>query len=151
MGNFIEEETEIVDNREDTGIRNIPSTSAAELEAPLQENKRRISKEEVHALRPMRRRRTISVAVAESVRERWENIEANIEFPIMRPKVNVAPQEPVAEEPQIEGLLFENGLLKEEVHELQKEVEIWKETCQKQVERRFHSLVEDANQIEGSL
>ena len=49
---------------------------------------------------------------------KWANIEANIEFPILRPKANAAPQEPVAEEPQIEGLLFENGLLKEEVQVL---------------------------------
>ena len=69
----------------------------------------------------------------------------------MRPKVNAAPQEPIVEEPQIEGILFENGVLKEEVQALQKEVEIWKETCQKQVERRLHTLVEVADQIGGSL
>ena len=47
--------------------------------------------------------------------------------------------------------MFENGLLKEEVQVLQKEVEIWKKTCKKQVERRFQTLVEVANQVEGSL
>ena len=47
MGTRIKEETNMVDTREDTGIRNIPSTSAAELEAPLPQRKRIISKEEV--------------------------------------------------------------------------------------------------------
>ena len=85
----------------------------------------------MQASRPMRRRRTKSVTTVETTQEKWENIKVNIEFPILRPKENVSPQEPVAEEPQIEGLLFETGLLKEEVQALQKEVEIWKETCQK--------------------
>ena len=93
----------------------------------------------------MRRRRTGLVIAVDAAREKWANIEANIEFPILRPKENATPQEPVAEEPQIEGLLFENGLLKEEVQVLRKEVERWKETCQKQVERRLHTLVEVAN------
>ena len=69
----------------------------------------------------------------------------------MIPRTNAAPQEPVAEEPQIEGILFENGLLKEEVKVLRKEVEILKETCKKQVERRLHTLVEAVDQVEGSL
>ena len=34
---------------------------------------------------------------------------------------------------------------------LRKEVEIWKETCKKQVERRLHTLVEVADQVEGSF
>ena len=54
-------------------------------------------------------------------------LEAQIEFPILRPKANDAPQELTAEEPQIEGILYKNGLLKEEVQSLQKEVENWKE------------------------
>ena len=99
----------------------------------------------------MRISRTRSFAIGEVAWEKWGNIEANIEFPILRPKANVAPQEPLEEEPKIEGLLFENGLLQEEVQVLQKEVEIWKETCQKQVERRLHTLMEAANQVEGSL
>ena len=45
----------------------------------------------------------------------WENIEANIEFLNFIPRANAAPQEHVVEEPQIEEILFENGLLKEEV------------------------------------
>ena len=47
MGTLIEEEIEMVETREDAEIRNIPSTSATELEAPLPQSKRRISKEEV--------------------------------------------------------------------------------------------------------
>ena len=101
------------------------------MESPLPQRKRRRSKEEVHASRPVRRRRTRSVTAVEAAWEKWSNIEANIEFPILRPNANVALKEPVAQEPQIEGLLFENGLLKEEVQVLRKEVKIWNETCNK--------------------
>ena len=66
----------------------------------------------------MRRRRTRSVTAAKATWTRWENIKENIEFPILRPRTNAAPQEPVIEEPQIEGILFENGLLKEEMKAL---------------------------------
>ena len=66
----------------------------------------------------MKRRRTRSVTAAEASRARWANIESNIESPILRPRTNATPQEPVIEEPQIEGLLYENGLLKEEVQAL---------------------------------
>ena len=65
--------------------------------------------------RPVKRRRMRLVTPVEAMRAKWENIEANIEFPILRPRTNNAPQEPVEEEPQLEGLLYENGLLKEEV------------------------------------
>ena len=58
------------ETREDAEIRNIPSTSAVELESPLPQRKRRRSKEEVQASRPMRRRRTISFIEAEAVQER---------------------------------------------------------------------------------
>ena len=68
----------------------------------------------------------------------------------MRPRTDNAPQEPIEEEPQLEGILYENGLLKEEVQFLRKELENWKEVCKKQVERRLHTLVEVANQLEGS-
>ena len=98
----------------------------------------------------MKRNKTRSVTTIEVVRERWENIESNIEFPILRPKTNATPQEPVAEEPQIEGILYENGILKEEVQPLWKELEIWKEACKKQVEKRLHTLVEVADELEGS-
>ena len=60
------------------------------------------------------------------------------------------PQKPAVEEPQIEGLLYKNGLLKEEVQSLQKELENWKEACTKQVERKLHTLVEVADRLEGS-
>ena len=120
MGTIIEEETEMVETREDAEIRNIPSTSAAELEAPLPQRKRRRSKEEVHESSLVRRRRTISIAAAEATREKWVNIQENIEFPILRPKTNASPHEPVAEEPQIEGILFENGILREDVQVLWK-------------------------------
>ena len=115
MGTLIEEETEMAETREDAGIRNIPSTSVSKLESPLPQRKRRRSKEEVQASRPVRTRRTRSVVATEAMREKWANIEANIELPILRPKENVSPQELVAEEPQIGVLLFENGMLKEEV------------------------------------
>ena len=46
--------------------------------------------------------------------------------------------------------MYENGLLKEEVQFLWKELENWKEVCKKQVERRLHTLVEAIDQLEGS-
>ena len=46
--------------------------------------------------------------------------------------------------------MYENGLLKEEVQSLQKELENWKEACRKQVERKLHTLVEAVDQLEGS-
>ena len=79
----------------------------------------------------MRRTRTRSVISAEAARAKWADIEANIQFPILKPRTNNAPQEPVEEEPQLEGLLYENGLLKEEVKFLWKELENWKEVCKK--------------------
>ena len=47
-----------------------------------------------------------SVTVPEATREKWADIEANIEFPILRPRTNNAPQDPVEEEPQLEGILY---------------------------------------------
>ena len=41
-------------------------------------------------------------------------------------------------------------MLKEEVEMLRKELENWKEACKKQVERRLYTLVEAADQLEGS-
>ena len=73
----------------------------------------------------MSRRRSRLVKEAQAAREKWADIEANIEFIILRLRTNNAPQEPVAEEPQIEGILYENGLLKEEVRFLPKELENW--------------------------
>ena len=46
--------------------------------------------------------------------------------------------------------MYENGLLKEEVQSLRKELENWKEACRKQVERKLHTLVEAAYRFEGS-
>ena len=46
--------------------------------------------------------------------------------------------------------MYENGLLKEEVQSLHKELENWKEACRKQVERKLHTLVEAADLLEGS-
>ena len=46
--------------------------------------------------------------------------------------------------------MYENGLLKEEVQFLWRELENWKEACKKQVERRLHTLVEATYQLEGS-
>ena len=40
--------------------------------------------------------------------------------------------------------------MKEEVEVLQRELEIWKEACKKQVEKRLHTLVEFVDQLEGS-
>ena len=94
----------------------IPSTLAPNLETP--QKKRRRSKEEMQASWTLRRRRTRFAIAAKATRARWENLEAHIEFPTLKPKENTASQEPVAEEPQIEGLLYENGLLKEEVQAL---------------------------------
>ena len=75
--------------------------------------KRRRTKEEVHVSPPIRRKRTRSLTAVEVVGAIWETLEAQIEFPILRPKENDAPQEPAAEEPQIEGIFYKNGLLKE--------------------------------------
>ena len=63
----------------------------------------------------MSRRRTRSVTANEGMRAKWEKIESNIKFPILRPRTNNASQDPVVEEPQIKEILYENGLLKEEV------------------------------------
>ena len=89
------------------------------------------------------------VAAAEAARKRWATLEAQIEFPILEPRTIDAPQGPVEEEPQIEELMFENRLLKEEVQTLRRELEDWKESCRKQGERKLHTLVEAADQLEG--
>ena len=106
-------------------------------------------KDEIKVSPPIKRKRARSVAAAEAARERWEILEAQIEFPILKPKPIDAPLGPIEEEPQIEGILFENRLLKKEVQALIKELENWKEACRKQGERKLHTLVEAANQLEG--
>ena len=46
--------------------------------------------------------------------------------------------------------MYENGLLKEEVQFLRKELDNWKEVCKKHVYRRLHTLVEVVDQLQGS-
>ena len=89
-------------------------------------------------------------ATAEAARKRWATLEAQVEFLILVLRPIDAPQRPVEEEPRIEGLLAENTLLKEEVQILRRELESWKETCRKQGERKMYTLVEAADQLEGS-
>ena len=47
-------------------MRDIPSTSVAELETPVPWRKKRRSKEDVQESRPVKRRRTRSITVAEA-------------------------------------------------------------------------------------
>ena len=117
---------------------------------PVPQKKRKRSNDEIKIAPPIRRKITRSVAEAESARKIWATLEAQIEFPTLKPRPIDAPQGPVEEEPQIEGLLFKNRLLKEEVQALIKELENWKEACRKQGERKLHTLVEAADQLEGS-
>ena len=100
-----------------------------DISAPQKKRKRSI--DEIKITPPIRRKRTRSVAAAEAARKRWETLEAQIEFSILKTRPIDAPQGPVEEEPQIEGLLFENRLLKEESQTLKKELENWKEACRK--------------------
>ena len=80
------------------------------LETSAPQRKRRRSKyeikDEIKASPPIRRKRTRSFTVIEAAREKWATLEAQIEFPILRPKTIDTPQEPVTEELQIEGILF---------------------------------------------
>ena len=146
-GTLIEEDQP--EEQENAGTGNIPSTSAVNLETPVPQGKRKRSNDEIKISPPIRRKRTRSVAAAKVARKRWATLEAQIEFPTLEPRPVDAPQGPVEEEPQIEGLLFENTLLKEEVQILRRELENWKEACRKQGERKMHTLVEAANQLEG--
>ena len=132
-GTLIEEEH--LEEQENARSGNIPSTSAVNPKTPAPQRKRRRSKDEkkdeIKVSPPIRRKITRSVAAVEEARERWETLEAQIEFPILKLKPINAPQGPVEEEPKIEGLLFENRLLKEEVQTIIKELENWKEACRK--------------------
>ena len=47
--------------------------------------------------------------------------------------------------------MFENRILKEEVQTLRRELENWKEACRKQGERKLHTLVKAADQLEGLI
>ena len=124
-GTLIEEEHP--EEQENAGTGNIPSTSAMNPETTAPQRKRKRSNDEIKISPPIRRKRTRSVAAAEVARKIWATLEAQIEFPILEPRPIDAPQGPVEEEPQIEGLLFENRLLKEEVQTLRREMENWKE------------------------
>ena len=121
----------MVETREFIEEGYVSSKSTKELETLVPQRERTRSREEVQESRPVRRRRTRYIVAAEASWVKWANIEENIEFPILRPRTNAAPQEPIAEEPQIEGLWYENGLLKEEVQAFLKELESWKEKCRK--------------------
>ena len=65
-GILIEEETKMVEEREDAEMGNIPSTSTTRLETLVPQRKRRRSREEIQASRPVRRRRTRSAVAAEA-------------------------------------------------------------------------------------
>ena len=128
-GTLIKEE--LLEEQENDGTGNIPSTSTMNLDIPAPQKKRKRSIDEIKITPPIRRKRTRSVAPAEAARKIWATLEAQIEFLTLEPRPIDAPQGPVEEEPQIEGLLFENTLLKEEVQILRRELETWKETYRK--------------------
>ena len=128
-GTLIEEEQP--EEQENARTGDIPSTSAVNPDIPASQKKRKRSIDEIKITPPIRRKRTRSVAAAEATRKRWATLEAQIEFPTLEPRPIEAPQGLVEEEPQIEGLLFENMLLKEEVQILRMELENWKEECKK--------------------
>ena len=109
--------------QENTRTGNIPSTSAVNPETPAPQRKRRRSKDGIKVSPPIIRKRTRSVAVAEAAREICSTLEAQIEFFILKPRPIDAREGPIEEEPQIEGLLFKNRLLKEEVQTLRRELE----------------------------
>ena len=119
-----------------------PDVLAPQKKTPQRRRKRSIK--ELNITSPIRRKRAKSAAATEAARKRWATLEAQVEFPILVPRPMDAPQRPVEEEPNIEGLLEENTLLKEEVQVLQREVETWKETCRKQGENKMYTLVEAA-------
>ena len=92
-GTLLEEEHP--EEQENAGTGDIPSTSAINLETPAPQRKRRRSKDEktdeIKVSPPIRKKRTTSVAAAEAVREIWETLEAQIEFPILEPRPIDAP------------------------------------------------------------
>ena len=86
----------------------------------------------------------------------WETKVATIEIPILRPRLptktketesnrameSTDTQEPAEGQPQLENLLYENELLKEDVQELREELQRWKEANKKQVTWGLETLVE---------
>ena len=75
----------VAKTREDDGLEDIPFIPVADLETPVPHRKRRRSKEEGQSSQQQKRRRTKSVIVEEVVWVKWENIEGNIEIPILIP------------------------------------------------------------------
>ena len=134
-GTLIEEEDP--EQQENVGTGNIPSTLAVNPENPAPQRKRKRSKDEIKISPPIRRKRTRSVAAVEAARKIWATLEAQIEFPILEPRPIDAPHGLVEEEPQIEGLMFENRLLKEEVQELKKNWKIGKKHAEKRVKGSY--------------
>ena len=66
------------------------------LETTAPQRKRRRSKDEkkdeIKVSPPIRRKRTRSIIATEVVRERWETLEAQFEFPILKPRPIEAPK-----------------------------------------------------------
>ena len=88
-GTLIEEEQP--EKQENAGTGNIPSTSAMNPETLAPQIKRKRSNDEIKISPPIRRKRTRSVAAVETARERWATLEAQIEFPILKPRPIDAP------------------------------------------------------------
>ena len=64
-------------------------------ETPVPQIKRKRSKDEINISPPIRRRRTRLVAAAEVAREIWATLEAQIGFPVLKPRPIDAPEGPV--------------------------------------------------------
>ena len=83
-------EEEHPEEKENFGTGDIPSTSSINLETPAPQRKRRRSKDEkkdeIKVSPPIRKKTTWSIAAVEVAREIWATLEAQIEFPILRPK-----------------------------------------------------------------
>ena len=73
-GTLIEEEHP--EEQENVETKDIPSTSAANLETPTPRRKRRRSKDEIKASPPIRIKITRSVTSTEAAQERWATLEA---------------------------------------------------------------------------
>ena len=75
-GTLIEEEH--LEEQENAGTGDIPSTSAVNIETPAPQRKRRRSKDEIKdeikASPQIRRKRTRSVTAAEATREKWATL-----------------------------------------------------------------------------
>ena len=125
-----------------------PDKSAPQTETSRKGRKRPIKEPSITA--PTGGKRIKPNAISEEARKRWRTLESQVEIPILVPRPMDAPEGSVEAEPSLEGLLEENTVLKEEVQILRRELETWKETCRKQGERKMYTLVEAADQLEGS-